>query len=744
MSAPQLSAEVLKALKANVQQRLGEEVRAAVITVPAAFELPQCEATRQAAELAGFIKAPLLQEPVAAALAYGFQSESDRVFWLVFDLGGGTFDAAVVHVRDGSIQVVNHGGDNHLGAKLLDWKIVDELLVPALLAQRRLPDFWRGNPRWRGAIAKLKAAAEQAKLQLSRELTAEVYFEFLCQDEQGAPVEFQHALRRGEIEALAEPVVLRSINICKRVLAERRLGIGDIEKVLLVGGPTLAPYLRSWLADPQHGLGIPLEFSCDPLTVVARGAAIFAATQRLESAGPVSLSAGQLRIELEYKPVGADTEPWVGGKVGPPPSQSLAGWMIELVNADARPPWRSGRLALTSDGTFMTSLWAEKGHPNTFTIELTDAQGNPRATNPDRFNYTIGLAITDLPLIHSLGVALSNNDMVWLIEKGTPLPVRRRKILHTAVALRRGQRGHVLRIPLMEGQHSRADRNQLIGSLEIAADQVNRDVPPGSEVELSIELDDSRLLRVLAYVPILDMEFEKVIRFDDYRRGARDPNKLRSDLDAQRTRLDRERERCRRAGDARAEQALERIDGEHIVEDVEAALTAAAGDPDAAEKCASRLLDLTSALDELEDALAWPTLVSEAQSLVEATRDLVEDPDFAAAAEEKTAFVDLERKIREAIRDSDTDPLRGKVREMRRLGFSIVSRHLDWWLENLRDLEKRRTQMSDPGLAGQLIASGRRAYDQNDLTGLSSAVQQLAALLPADEPKRLELGDMTY
>ena len=106
MLPEEMSAEVLKSLRADVHTNKREDVNAAVVTVPAAFELSQCEATRRAAELAGLTVSPLLQEPVAAALAYGFQSASDKVFWLVYDFGGGTFDAAVIQLRDGVIQVV--------------------------------------------------------------------------------------------------------------------------------------------------------------------------------------------------------------------------------------------------------------------------------------------------------------------------------------------------------------------------------------------------------------------------------------------------------------------------------------------------------------------------------------------------------------------------------------------------------------------------------------------------------------
>ena len=130
MTPEDLSAEVLKSLRADFARTSGEEAACAVITVPAAFSLDQCDATRKAAALAGFDYAPLVQEPTAAAWAYAGTAEDRKAFWLVYDFGGGTFDAAVINVREGEFGVVNHAGDNFLGGKLIDWAMVDELLAP--------------------------------------------------------------------------------------------------------------------------------------------------------------------------------------------------------------------------------------------------------------------------------------------------------------------------------------------------------------------------------------------------------------------------------------------------------------------------------------------------------------------------------------------------------------------------------------------------------------------------------------
>ena len=362
----ELSAEVLKSLKADVQQRTGEVIEASVITVPAAFELHQCDATRKAAELAGFRASPLLQEPVAAALAYGFQVDSQKAYWLVYDFGGGTFDAALVKSEEGSIHVVNHGGDNFLGGSDIDWAVVEQIIVPRLLKEYSLQDFSRGNAKWRRAFALLKHRAEIAKIDLSRNETATLE---MCRfnDEGGDQVEFECDLTRGDLIRVAEPIILRSVEIAQRTLHEKNLPKDAVERIILVGGPTLAPYFREIL---KSKLGIKLDHSVDPLTVVARGAAVFAGTQKTQPATRPVAAAGEFIVDLKHKPVGLDSAPIVGGTVSAAASHDFTGFTIELVNTKTQ--WRSGKVPLRANGVFMANLHAERGERNVFAIELVN------------------------------------------------------------------------------------------------------------------------------------------------------------------------------------------------------------------------------------------------------------------------------------------------------------------------------------------------------------------------------------
>ncbi|WP_067488611.1 Hsp70 family protein [Actinomadura hibisca] len=732
MGPEELSAEVLKSLRNDVAQRTGDELRAAVITVPAAFDLSACDATRRAAELAGLTQTPLLQEPTAAALAYGFQSEADNVFWLVYDFGGGTFDAAVVNVRDGEFTVANHRGDNFLGGKLIDWQIVEELLIPAVAAQRPVTGLGRGNPRWVGAVNKLKLAAEEAKIRLSRDDGADILVDLT--DDRGQSFEFEYELRRADVERLTEPYLVRSINLCRKALAEAGLGPGDVERLLLVGGPTLSPYLRERLADPREGLGIALDHSQEPVTVVARGAAIFAGTQRVEYTAPAVPSvAGGYTVELEYQPVGPDTEPFVGGRVG---GGDTTGHAIEFVNEQSRPPWRSGRLELGPDGTFATTLWADKGRANVFAIELTDAAGTRRPVEPATLTYTVGVVDTQPPLTHSVGVGLDGNEVEWLLERGTPLPARRRVLLRTTVAISRGQGQGMLRIPLLEGEHRYADRNRRIGRLEVDAAQVPRDVPEGSEVDLTLEIDESRLVVARAYVPILDEEFEHAVTLRT--ETVPEHAELAAEAATEKRRLAGARDRAVESGDPAALAVLDRVDRERIVADVDGLLGASRVDPDAATTCGKRLLDLKAAVDELEDALEWPELVGEVEEMLRFTTELVV---HGGTAEHRRTLADTESAVRLAIAAHDADLLRQRGGNLRDLVLDVLEATGQLQQLAFEDLSAMRGEMRDPAEADRLMAEGRLAAGNGDQMRLRQINAQLRDMLPVPPPPPDPFGD---
>jgi len=735
----ELSAEVLKSLKADVQQRLGEELQAAVITVPAAFDLAQSEATRRAAQLAGIIQSPLLQEPVAAALAYGFQEQRDRAFWLVYDLGGGTFDAALIQVKDGGIQVVNHGGDNHLGGKLIDWKIVDEIVVPRLVEQYSLTDFNRGNAKWRSAFSKLKLRIEDAKIALSNSDSVNILLDFVCNDDDGEPVSLDYDLRRADVEALAEPIILRSINICKQVLADRNLSAKDLEKVILVGGPTKMPILRERIADPSEGLGIKLEYRVDPLTVVARGAAIFAGSQRTEAPAAGTggekgrAATGVFSLQLEFKPIGPDVEFLMGGKVLGAPGQRLDTYAIEFVRV-GRAEWRTGRIPLSPDGVFMTTLQAEKGLQNRYEIHLLDSKGARQSTVPDSAAYTVGAAFSGAPLTHSIGVAQVNNETDFVIRKGAALPARVRRAHRQMTAVRRGEAVSLIRIPLVEGESPIADGNTLIGFIEVKASQLKRDVPAGTEIELTISVDDSRIVSAQAYIPLLDEDFECKL---DLSKPVKTPEALRGEAEAQTRRLEDIREQAAQAHTESVQQELQRLDDEGIEAQIEEDVDAAGDDQDARQRCQASLEKLRDFLNRAERSLEPGKLRAELENDIKWADGIISK---YGTAEQKRRFQILRDEAQRAIASGDALVLRRKDEEVMDLARPILHQQPEFWVGYLRYLTDQRDNMTDPNLADRYIAQGLRAVNSGDVEQLKTACRQLFALLPPDRQDEAPRG----
>jgi molecular chaperone DnaK len=726
----ELSAEVLKSLRADVQQRTGEVVEASVITVPAAFQLHQCDATRKAAQLAGFKESPLLQEPVAAALAYGFQVDQEKTFWLVYDFGGGTFDAAIIKSEEGTIHVAHHGGDNFLGGSNIDWAIVEKLVVPRVVKSLGLQDFTRGNEKWRWAFLILKYFAEIAKIDLSRNERATL--ECKLEDEQGGEIEFECELTRDEVVSVAEPIILRSVEISRRVLKERKLGKEAIKKVILVGGPTLAPYFREILAAT---LGIPLDHSVDPLTVVASGAAVFAGTQRLNAraAGPAAIGEYQLELAKAFKPVGLDSAPMVGGKVSGASAQDFAGFTLELVNTKTQ--WRSGKVSLRPDGVFVANLHAEKGERNTFNVELCDANGRKQKIKPDMLTYTIGVGgDVEQPLINSMGIALANNEYDKLFEKGRGLPLKATRDYRTVALLRQGRSDTVCRIPVVEGENEKADRNRKVGELIVTGEHIRRDLPANSEVEVTLKIDESRIVTVAAYIPLLDAEFPAKI---EMQRHQPDPDDLRKDYETEMKRFREVRAKAAATGGETAERLIEEVEASPLAQDVKETLAAAKADPAAALQGEMRLLELKLKLDEAADALEWPALVAESRDWLGYLEKVAEQH---GNSQQKQKADDLAAEIEEAIREHKPDRLRKRIEQTTRVYWEITFAQPGFWVDQFQRMEKEAEKMSNKAQAVRLLGQGRECVAKNNFTGLQNVVRQLWDLLPDETVQEAKRG----
>ncbi|QIF00981.1 Hsp70 family protein [Roseimicrobium sp. ORNL1] len=726
-----LSSEVLKELRRSVEAATGEAIQSAVITVPAAFELHQCDATRRAAELAGLVSSPLLQEPVAAALAYGFQIDSEKAYWLVYDFGGGTFDAALIRAEEGMINVVHHGGDNFLGGSDIDWAIVEKLIAPQLIRNYDLPDFNRGSDRWKLVLMRIKHAVENAKIELSTKHKTTLSGGVTFEDASGDTIECDELIvTRDDLIRIAEPIIIRSVDICRKVLQEKNLGSHAVQKVIVVGGPTKAPYFREMLAS---GLGIPIDFSQDPLTVVARGAAVFSGTQKIDAKLQRKATVGEFQVNIsdKYKTVGHDNDPLIAGKVTSPSGTSTSGFTIEFVNRDTK--WRSGQVPLNNEGAFMANLLAEKGFRNTFHIEIVDPQGTHQKPVPDHVVYTIGAVIEEQPLVKSIGLAKADNTVDVFFKSGSGLPQKKRwpTAYKTTVTLKAGQPGDSIQIPIIEGENEHADRNREIGRLIIDSSMIKRDLPMGADMELTLRVSESRTLILETYFPLLDEEFTKQLEVE---KASADPTVLVQTLKAEKVRLDTLKGKAAEAEESDVTGELDKLEADQERDDV---VRAAKGDPAAAEKAQARLLEFQLKLDSVEEKLKWPTLVSEARELQEDLKKLASEHGTGAQRDKVEDWSELVDSI---ITKKQTDRLATRIREGNSLYAQILFSLPGFWVDQFRRLERDRSKFQDVNAAERLLERGRNYLQQNNIDGLQDVVRKLWNLLPPDEAQKAQRG----
>ena len=263
-SPEEISAKILMKLKSDAESYLGEKVTKAVITVPAYFNDAQRQATKNAGKIAGLDVERIINEPTAAALAYGIDKQEKTHTVLVYDLGGGTFDVSILDLGDGVFEVKSTAGNNHLGGDDFDQRIMDYLVS----------EFKKENgidlSKDKMAMQRIKDAAEKAKKDLSGMMSAEISIPFIAQSDEG-PLHLNVTLNRAKFEDLNKDLFDSTLDAVRKALKDAKLTANDIDKVLLVGGSTRIPYIQELV---KRELGKEPSKEVNPDEVVAMGAAI--------------------------------------------------------------------------------------------------------------------------------------------------------------------------------------------------------------------------------------------------------------------------------------------------------------------------------------------------------------------------------------------------------------------------------------------------------------------------------------
>ena len=286
----ELSALLLQKIKNDAEAFLGEKVSKAVITVPAYFNDNQRQATKDAGEIAGLEVVRLVNEPTAACLAYGLDKADKEMKILVYDLGGGTLDVTIMEFGGGVFEVKSTSGDTQLGGTDMDNAIVEFLLGE--IKKQNSVDISKDIQ----AMQRLREAAEKAKIELSTVLTSEINLPFLTQDANKNPVHFTYSLSRAKLESIVLPLVERSTKPVMQALKDAKLEPNNIDKIILVGGPTRMPIVQRYV---EQLLGKKAERGVDPMEAVALGAAIQAGVLTGEVKDIVLLDVTPLTLSIE-------------------------------------------------------------------------------------------------------------------------------------------------------------------------------------------------------------------------------------------------------------------------------------------------------------------------------------------------------------------------------------------------------------------------------------------------------------
>ncbi len=313
---PEISALVLKKLKKAAEDYLGQKVTDAVVTVPAYFNDSQRQATKDAGTIAGLNVLRIINEPTAAALAYGMEKKKDEKI-AVFDFGGGTFDISILEVGDNVVEVKSTNGDTHLGGDN-----IDHVLIGYLIGEFKR-DQGIDLSKDKMALQRLKEGAEKAKIELSSAMETEINLPFITADSSG-PKHMTIKLTRAKFEALAEPIILRTIEPVKKALADAGMKPSDIDEVVLVGGSTRIPRVQEEVKkifgkEPNRGV--------NPDEVVGMGAAIQAAVLTGDVKDVLLLDVTPLSLGIE----------------------TLGGVMTRLIERNATIPTRKSQIFSTAE-----------------------------------------------------------------------------------------------------------------------------------------------------------------------------------------------------------------------------------------------------------------------------------------------------------------------------------------------------------------------------------------------------------
>lgn len=722
----ELSAFVIKELKAFVQS--GENVESAVITIPASFDTIQANATKEAGNLSGLKEVVLLQEPIAASLAYANKDNSVELQnsqWIVYDLGGGTFDVALVKIVEGELTVIDHEGDNFFGGTDLDSLIVEKLVVPYIQSQGCFSDLLGEMKSASGKYEKdwyrLIDSAEEAKIELSSDTSAEI--EFNITDDNGEEIDDCVTITRSQFEELIKDRISDTASMLKKIMTRQSLQPTDLEFVLMVGGSTYIPYVRQLV---EELMGIPVNTDIDPTNAIVIGAAFYAGGRsKIQSLPKVAQSEQQsiIKVKSNYVSNSQDSEEFFAAKV----DGDISGMSYRIHSTDGS--FDSGSKELKSRIT--EELPLRDGEYNIFEFNIFDVSGNKVTHESESIQiaqgrYSVaGQMLPDEICLVRDSIEIKDTKLDRIFDKNCILPTRSKRTVEVATTVLCKSNDEPIKIMVVEGSSdNHALSNKAIGVLEIKGEMLTRDLLKGTEIDITFELSESRDLTISAYLNGTGQEFSQI--FNPKKREV-SPKQLGSDILMLEEVIQAEQESASKSENNEAEKELS-----GILKDVQSLLLEAGElSEDSITDDKFKLEDRKRvAAQKIHQITANKRLSSSKLEYKEKKKDVSQIVAELGNDQEKHQLKEVIRREEVFLNSNNSNSIDVAKSELSNIEYQILMRTPSFLVNVFEHLVENRVSMNDQMQAKNLIENGRNLIQGESWDDLNMVNARLWDLMP--------------
>lgn len=721
LTPEECSAEILKVLYGYLPEEIrNDSETAVVITVPAAFNQMKKDATLQAARMAGIDNVALMQEPVAAIMSIMRVSKQEGIF-LVYDLGGGTFDVSIAENINGKVNLLAHGGVEMCGGRDIDRMIFNQVVVPWLRMTFKLPEDFLISRKYKSFCRIAQWATERAKMELSAMETSTIALsedEARAIDEAGNEMYIDIDLTREQVDGIIGDLVKETVDATRETLAKAGLTANDLEKIVFIGGPTNYKPLRDKVA---YELSLPANIDVNPMTAVAEGASIFAESIDWSSndhARKASNEVVKTNLSLSFKYTARTSTD--SAKIMCVLDEDMDGYTIEFTSNDTG--WSSGNAALTN-GLIITLPLLQNGE-NNFAVKVLNELGQEQSIGTQRITITRTLAtIGAIPASHSIGVEVLEKlggtpVLQFLVTEGDALPKKGTITFKAGQTLKAGTHDSI-NIKLWEGNiQSPITDNRFIGVFKIIGTDIDTGVvPTGADIECEYEMSDSGTINLEASIPCVGASFTNR-NFYSRQEGQIDLSDVDSIAEEGRRVLDR------------IDSMSEKVDDIKLVDARRKAEKAANIDsqpecePEDVQKANNELLKAKQLINESRQANLKPIRQMELDGCVEFFDDSVRQ--YARPGEEQS-FDNLTRSAQRAIDHNDSD-FDNYIDSMRHINTSVLFRQ-DWFIIDwYQSIISNPSDFVDIQKYNELTRRGNLAIAHDDIEQLRQILIELFSI----------------